>query len=175
MGLKDMWFGLIGKTAEERKQQRKDSKSLQQQLAELQAEKEALAVKVAKLEAKNSELKAAHVQGAKNAFKGGIRLGRKEMRSELTEEGWEARNGFKDLPKQGQMATFLTHLVNDKILPQDQNDVLKTLQGLMKSEMVDVMRPKDSYTRDCLLEEFLQGFYHLSQRDLRENTDFFLR
>lgn len=167
-----MWFGLIGKTAEERKQQNKTERSLQEQLAELRAEKAALETKAAKLEAKNEELKQAHVKGARNAFEGGVRRGREEMRSQLTEEGWKERTGFKDLPKQEQMAKFLTHLVEGKILPQEQDKALKTLQDLMKSESVDVMRPQNSYTRDCLLEEFLQKFYN---RDIRKDDQDFYR
>ncbi len=167
-----MWFGLIGKTAEERKQQNKTERSLQEQLAELRAEKAALETKAAKLEAKNEELKQAHVKGAKNAFEGGVRRGREEMRSQLTEEGWKERNDFKDLPKQEQMAKYLTHIACDRILPQDQNDVLKTLQSLMKSDSVNVMEGERAGGHECLLEEFLQKFYN---RDIRKDDQDFYR
>ncbi len=172
MGLKDMWFGLIGKTAEERKKQAQDAQVLKEQLAELKTENATLQKKTETLETKNVALKAAHIKGANNAYKGGVRVGREQMRQELTEEGWQLQDNFKDLPQQKQMAKYLAHIVNDDILPQDQEKVLKTLSELMQSDSVDIMRGEKIDSRHCLMDEFLQGFY---EKDIHKKDQDFYR
>lgn len=162
----DMWDALTGKVAKERKKAEKANNTLQQELAELRAEKARLETEKRGLTQKNEALRQAHVQGVKNAFEGGKRLGRKETESRLTHEGWMARNKGNDLSKQEQMAKFLAHLANDEILPQDENKALLTLSNFMKSDSVDIMEDGEG---NCLLESFIHRFFDKSLSKEQEN------
>ena len=162
----DMWDALTGKVAKERKEAKKANNTLQQELEELRTEKAKLETEKRGLTQKNEALRQTHVQGAKNAFEGGKRLGRKETESRLTHEGWMARNKGNDLSKQEQMAKFLAHLANDEILPQDENKALLTLSDFMKSDSVDIM---EEGGRNSLLEGFIHRFSDKSLSKEQEN------
>ena len=171
MGLRDLKDAITGKAAADRKQARAENDTLQQKLAALLAEKEQLENKIKTLKREEEAAKKAHTEAEKESYSKGWNEGASETKDKLTQEGWEKRTKYNELSKQQQMAKLLSHLVYDEILPRDVKKVLLTLQELMKSNSVDVMRPASSYKRDCLLEQFLQSFY---DKDLSaEKVSFF--